>query len=132
MDSRLVTHGSRAMARLYWCEAVGSVMETRGLSKLLFNAQHRIAVAHVMARSDAVMGYEEVAERSGTSRSVAHKELRILVEIGAVNRLEVGRLVGYQRADSPFWPFLEDLVRRAKAPRPGQASPPGLPERAGG
>lgn len=84
---------------------------TRELSKVLFNAQHRLTIAALFTTADApVLGYEEVAERAGVSRSVAHKELALLVRIGALQRVEVGRSVSYQRTDSPFWPFAAALL----------------------
>jgi hypothetical protein len=94
-------------------ELLISAASSRELSKLFFNAQHRIAVAAVFAPPKEVMlGYEEVASVAGVSRSVAHKELAVLVRIGAIARLEVGRAVGYQRLDGPFWPFVTDLIKR--------------------
>lgn len=91
-----------------------SAAHTRGLSKTLFNAQHRLAVAAVFAPpDDRVLGYEEVAAAAGVSRSVAHKELAVLVKIGAITRIEVGRSVSYQRADTSFWPFVVDLLEES-------------------
>ena len=85
----------------------------RELSKLLFNAQHRLAVASVFAGdSDAALTYEQVADRCGVSRSVVHKDLQVLVHIDAVQRVELGRSVHYLRAPSAFWLFLEDLLSR--------------------
>jgi hypothetical protein len=91
---------------------VKTVTDTQALSKLLFNAQHRVAVALVFAASDEVLGHEEVADRAKISRSVAHKELGVLVRIGALDRLEATRQVSYQRAASPFWAFVADLAAR--------------------
>ncbi len=90
---------------------------TRELSKVLFNAQHRLAVAAVFSPPvDLVLGYEEVAVHAGVSRSVAHKELAVLVRVGAVRRIEVGRSVHYQRAESSFWAFVRELVDVAVQP----------------
>ncbi len=86
--------------------------DSQVLSKVLFNAQHRMAVAMVFAATDEMLGHEDVASRASVSRSVAHKELGVLVRIGAVGRLEVGRQVLYERSSSPFWPFLDDLASR--------------------
>ncbi len=85
--------------------------DTLALSKYLFNAQHRLSVAGVFAppMNDALT-YSEVAKKSAVSASVAHKELAVLVRIGALQRVEVGRQVHYQRIESPFWPFLEQLL----------------------
>jgi predicted transcriptional regulator len=88
------------------------VTDTQVLSKLLFNAQHRIAVAQVFLVADEVLGHEDVAARAGVGRSVAHKELAVLVRIGAVTRLEASRQVFYERAASPFWAFISDLADR--------------------
>ena len=86
------------------------------LSKLVFNAQHRLAVADVFIEdATALLQYEEVAERARVGRSVAHKELSVFVTIGAVNRLTPGRFVYYQRAESEFWSFCADLIRRSRA-----------------
>ena len=83
----------------------------RELSKLLFNAQHRLAVAAVFTPpTSEALTYGEVAKKSSVSLSVAHKELAVLVRIEAVQRVEAGRQVRYQRVDSPFWPFLEHLL----------------------
>lgn len=96
----------------------------RELSKLLFNAQHRMAVAAVFAPPcDDVLDLEEVAERCGVSRSGVHKELRVLVTIGAVHRFEAGRVVQYQRAESPFWPFLAHLFRQAEGDAQASSGP---------
>lgn len=96
----------------YWWLLVETATDTQALSKLLFNAQHRMTVAAVFAGTDEVLGHEEVASRASVSRSVAHKELGVLVRIGALDRLAALRQVGYQRAASPFWAFLEDLAKR--------------------
>lgn len=83
---------------------------SRELSKLFFNAQHRLAVAAVFAPpNDQVLGYEEVAALAEVSRSVAHKELVVLVRVGAIRRIEIGRSVHYRRAESSFWAFLQEL-----------------------
>ena len=87
-----------------------TAIRAQELSKAVFNAQHRIGVAQAVVNADRILTYEEVAQQSGTSRSVAHKELQLLVRIGAVNRVELPRSVGYQTTkDSPFWPFLQHL-----------------------
>lgn len=86
--------------------------DLRDLSKLVFNAQHRIAVALAVARSDAIVSYDEVAVASGASPSVVHKELALLVRIGAVGRVEAGRVVGFHRLESGFWAFVEELAAR--------------------
>ena len=87
---------------------------TQETSKALFNAQHRLAVAAVFVAPDAaVRGYEDVASEAGVSRSVAHKELAVLVMVGAVLRIEIGRTVHYQRAESAFWPFVRELLSRS-------------------
>ena len=88
-----------------------TAMDAQGLSKYLFNAQHRLSVAAVFAPpAKDVLTYSEVAKKSSVSTSVAHKELAVLVQIGALQRIEVGRQVHYQRVDCPFWPFLEYLL----------------------
>ncbi len=88
--------------------------EVQTLSKLLFNARHRLAVAAVFARPDqGPLTYEEVAVKAAVSRSVAHKELRVLVRIEALQRVDVGRSVHYQRVDSPVWPFVEHVITLA-------------------
>ncbi len=85
--------------------------QAQTLSKLLFNAQHRLTIAAVFARPDeGPLTYEEVATKASVSRSVAHKELTVLVRIEALQRVEAGRRVHYQRLDSPFWPFVDHLV----------------------
>lgn len=86
--------------------------DTQVLSKLLFNAQHRIAVAQVFLATDEVLVHDDVAARAGVSRSVAHKELAVLVRIGGLMRLEASRQVFYERAESPFWAFISDLADR--------------------
>ena len=81
------------------------------LSKVLFNAQHRLTVAAVFASpAKNALRYEEVAEKSGVSRSVAHKELQVLVRIGAVQRVETGRVVHYLATESAFWNFVRELL----------------------
>jgi response regulator of citrate/malate metabolism len=91
-----------------------STQATRELSKLLFNAQHRLAVARLFAPpTEVTLTYEEVAQQAATSRSVAHKELGVLVRIGALQRVDIGRTVHYQRVDTPFWPFLTHLLKQA-------------------
>lgn len=92
---------------------VKAATDTQVLSKLLFNAQHRIGVAHVFLATDEVLVHDDVSSRSGVGRSVVHKELAILVRIGALRRMEVSRQVFYERADSPFWAFISDLADRA-------------------
>ena len=89
------------------------VAAAQDLSKALFNARHRLSVAAVFDELNAVLGYEEVAERARVSRSVAHKELAVLVRIGALSRIEVGRSVNYQRTPSGFWAFAFDLLRES-------------------
>jgi predicted nucleotidyltransferase len=89
--------------------AVQAAERWRLLSKLLFNAQHRIGVAAVFEDDSLLVSYEEVAQRAGVSRSVVHKELGVLVRIRAVSRVDVGRSVLYQRAESSFWAFLDEL-----------------------
>lgn len=82
-------------------------------SKLLFNSQHRLAVAGVFLEAGAdALRYEEVAGRAGISRSLAHKELGVLVAVGALHRLEVERSVYYQRVASAFWLLCEELGAR--------------------
>ena len=85
--------------------------DTQGLSKHLFNAQHRLSVATVFAPpANDALTYLEVAKKTSVSPSVAHKELAVLVQIGAIQRIEAGRQVHYQRVDCPFWPFVEHLL----------------------
>lgn len=73
------------------------------LSKLLFNAQHRLAVAKVFAGADQPLRYDDVVTSAGVSRSVVHKELQVLTKIGALQRVEVERAVYFQRTRSAFW-----------------------------
>ena len=87
------------------------------LSKVLFNAQHRLAVSAVFLVGPKLLGYEEVASRAGVSRSVAHKELGVLVHVGALGRLEAGRVVLYQRLESAYWPFAVEMLARAQSER---------------
>jgi len=90
------------------------VATAQDLSKAVFNAQHRLAIAAVFDELNAVFSYEEVAERAAVSRSVAHKELSVLVRIGALARIEVGRSVNYQRSPSAFWAFASELIHESR------------------
>ena len=92
-------------------EAMKTATDAQGLSKYLFNAQHRLSVAAVFAppMNDALT-HSEVAKKSSVSTSVAHKELAVLVRIEALQRVEAGRQVHYQRIDCPFWPLLVHLL----------------------
>lgn len=81
------------------------------LSKLLFNAQHRLAVARVfLGDPAAALTCDDVAGGASISRSVAHKELHVLTTIGAVQRVEVHRNVYFQRVSSGFWVLCEELL----------------------
>ncbi len=84
------------------------------LSKLLFNAQHRLAVAAAFASSDEPLRYEDVVASTGASRSVVHKEVQVLTAIGAVQRVEVERAVYFQRAPSTYWVLCDELIARSK------------------
>lgn len=78
-------------------------------SKLLFNAQHRLAVAAVLRASPGPVRRDEVAASAQVSPSVAHKELMVLVSIGAVQRVEVERSVYFQRSSSAFWTLCAEI-----------------------
>ncbi len=79
------------------------------LSKLLFNAQHRLAVAAAFAETDQPLRYDELVARTRVSRSVVHKEVQVLTAIGAVQRIELERAVYFQRTESAFWAFCAEL-----------------------
>lgn len=84
------------------------------LSKLLFNAQHRLSVAKVfLDEPTAAVSCEDVAARAEVSRSVAHKELHVLTAIGAMQRIEASRSVYFQRLPSSFWGLSEELLHAA-------------------
>lgn len=80
------------------------------LSKLLFNAQHRLAVAAAFMSSNKALRYDDIATSAGVSRSVVHKEVRVLTTIGAVQRVDVERAVYFQRTPSAFWDLCSELA----------------------
>lgn len=86
----------------------------QALSKRTFTSNNRIAVAlAAYSFGDASMTYDEVVARSGVSRTAVHSELRYLVDVGALQRVEVGRNVHHLVSrDDPFWGWLLPLVAR--------------------
>lgn len=92
------------------------------LSKLLFNAQHRLAVASAFASSDQPLRYDDLVDSTGASRSVVHKEVRVLTTIGAVQRVEVERAVYFQRAPSAYWTLCNELISNSTSAT--ELSPP--------
>lgn len=94
------------------------------VSKLLFNAGHRLAVAEVFLEADPVsLRCDEVATAANVSLSVAHKELQVLTAIGAIQRVQIDRAVYFQRLESAFWNFCAELLGRTSAKR--QVAPDG-------
>jgi DNA-binding transcriptional regulator GbsR (MarR family) len=83
------------------------------LSKLLFNAQHRLAVAEAFMSSDQALRYDDIATSTGVSRSVVHKEVQVLTTIGAVQRVDIERAVYFQRTPSAFWDLCTELAARS-------------------
>lgn len=85
------------------------------LSKLLFNAQHRLAIASAFASSGEPLRYDDIVTRTGVSRSVVHKEVQVLTAIGAVQRVDVERAVYFQRTKSAYWVLCTELVARSSS-----------------
>lgn len=84
------------------------------LSKLLFNAQHRLAVASVFVASEHPLRYDDLVVSTGASWSVVHKEVGVLTRIGAVQRVEVERALYFQRAPSAFWALCDELISQTR------------------
>lgn len=94
------------------------------LSKVVFNAQHRLSVARVFLDSEAgAMRCDDVAKRASVSQSVTHKELQVLVRIRAVQRLETSRAVFFLRTESEFWAFCRELSASASKKLSRSSSP---------
>ena len=87
--------------------------EGRDFSRRVFGGAHRLSVSwQLRSLSEEVLSdFDEIANLvKGVPRSSLHKELGILVELGALARFEVSRAVRYQRRGHPWWELVEVLV----------------------
>lgn len=84
------------------------------LSKRVFNSLHLLTVAtSISAEGDNILSHEDVIDLSGSPRTAVYNELQLLTSLGVLQRVELSGRVGYQRVDSPFWLWCDELVESA-------------------
>jgi hypothetical protein len=90
--------------------------DLRALSLAVFTSRNFLAVCLPFRASETeIFDLKQVEEMSGLSGSSVLKELRVLVRIGAIARIEAARSVGYQKVDGVFWHWYEELISIAIA-----------------
>lgn len=90
--------------------------DLQALSKRVFNALHRLTiVASMWSTRDIAHDVEALAGSTGVSRTTVHTELQVLVEVGAVQRMEAVGRVYYKVIDGPFWSWSVNLIDQTDA-----------------
>lgn len=85
------------------------------LSKRVFNSEHRLRFTEYLSASTTLLTINETALATGIAPSTVHSELHLLADIGALQRIQVGRSVSFQKVDGPFWAWCEELRGHAGA-----------------
>lgn len=79
------------------------------LSKRVFNSEHRLDLVEVLERLSGLFTVKEMADAAELPVSTVHNELHLMAEVGALQRVPVGRGVSFQIIDGPYWRWCSQL-----------------------